>query len=240
MRVGGDGNRLTIVGCQHGNERFGKKIIDDVYTDVELSTQVRTILANEKAYELNERWIDTDLNRSFNRTDISGHEADIAPKLLEECLKSNYLLDLHTTKADETFIPIVTSLSKDVRYILSHLEAENVAFVKATEAPHSLIGNHPAAVSLEFGEEYSQTDEATRIALSAIRGVLSGKFGMYTDKKIYEIDSLIPNTAERLPSSIQSGEFSTVHDGYVLMPRATTYQGFLAKNVYSMKLTGGE
>ena len=240
MKVRGSGE-LAVVGCQHGNERFGKVVIDYVKADAELRTQVRTILANERAYELNERWIDTDLNRSFNREDISGYEADIAPRVLGESLKSKYLLDIHTTRADETFIPIITSLSKGVRYILSHLETENVAFIKAAEAPHSLIGNHTAAVSLEFGEEYSHTDEATSIAISAVKGVLNGKQGAYTSKRIYEIDSLIPNDAERLPDGIQSGEFSDIHNGYVLMPRATTYQGFLAKNVYSIDLlSGGE
>lgn len=232
-------SQLTVVGCQHGNERFGKVVIDDVHADTGLSVQVRTILANERAYELNRRWIDTDLNRSFNRSDISGHEADIAPSLLAECKKSQYILDIHTTKADERFIPIVTNLTKGVRYILSHLEAENVAFIKAAEAPHSLIGNHPAAVSLEFGEEYSESDKAAHIAMNAIKGVLSGEYGDYRSKRIYEIDSLIPNTSERLPDGLKSGDFSTIHDGYVLMPRATTYQGFLAKNVYDIDLMGG-
>ena len=137
MKVGSAENQLVVVGCQHGNERFGKVVIDDVKADAELRTQVRTILANERAYELNERWVDTDLNRSFNRDDMSGHEADIAPRVLSESLKSKYLLDVHTTKADVTFIPIVTSLSRGVRYILSHLETENVAFIKAAEAPLS-------------------------------------------------------------------------------------------------------
>lgn len=239
MKVSGEGE-LAVVGCMHGDEHFGKRVIDDVHDDPDLGERVRTIFANEQAYDMNKRWLDTDLNRSFNRTDISGYEAGLAPILLSESLKSRYLLDIHTTKADETFLPIVTNLNKGVEYILSHLDIENVALIKTKEAPHSLIGNHPSAVSLEFGEEYSQGDEATRVAIASIRGVLSGKYGTFRKKTIYEIDSLIPNTAERLPDGLQSGEFSEVHKGYVLMPRATTYQGFLAKNVYEINLMGGE
>lgn len=239
MKVKGNG-KLAVVGCQHGNERFGKHIIDDVHNNSDINPYVRTIFANEEAYNLNRRWIDTDLNRSFNRTDIVGHEAELAPHVLHEALQSKYLFDIHTTKADETFLPIITKLTKGVRYLLSHLENENIALIRAKEAPHSLIGNHPAAVSLEFGEDYSLEPEATRIALDAIKGALSGSYGVRRKKKIYEIDSLIPTDTDPLPDGIQSGEFSEVHGGYVLMPRATTYQGFLAKQFYEIDITENE
>ncbi len=239
MIVYGSGE-LAVVGCQHGNERFGKQVVDDIQVDPELKAQIRAIFANEEAYELDKRWIDTDLNRSFNRTGITGHEAGLAPRVLSETLKSRYLLDIHTTRADETFLPIVTSLTKGVRYILSHLDIENVALIKSREAQYSLIGNHPAAVSLEFGEDYSHGDEAHRIVMDSVKSILSGQYGSYRRKRVYEVDSLIPNDADHLPPEIRSGEFSNVHNGYVLMPRATTYQGFLANNFYEINITSDE
>lgn len=240
MKVKGSG-KLCIVGCLHGDERFGKRLIDAVSSDPTLSIRTRTILANEEAMAADSRFIDTDLNRSFNKPGIVGVEAELAPRIMLAAAGSTWAYDIHTTySADFKSIQIVTSLSKGVRQLLSHFNEEVVALIKAGEAPHSFIGNHPAGVSLEFGRAYAESGESLSSCLDAIRSAAAGGYGQYTHKRIFEIDQLIPSDAPRLPRNFQNGDYSEAHGGYVIMPAPTkdisNYQGFLAKNSYEINI----
>lgn len=248
MKVHEASGDLTVVGCQHGNEVFGKTVIDDILSRPELAEAVATIFANEAAYEAGKQFTDTDLNRSYKKSDIEGNEALIADELLPIAQRTPYLLDIHTSIGDVTFLPIIVHDTPDVRFVLSHLPEEVVALIQSPEAPHSLIGNHNGGVSLEFNRSFAARDEtALTLVRGAVEGILTGELGDYRSKKIYRISELIPLPGEKdgvitepLPKGIENGEYSEAHGGYVLMPRAETYQGFLAETVEEVVIKEGE
>ena len=240
MRVVGQGE-LAVVACQHGDEKFGKVVLDNIEADKSLSSRIKTVFANEPAYDANLRYIHTDLNRSFKRDDISGNEANLASDILEVLDDTQYLYDIHTTySANFKALQIVSSLSRSVQMLLSHFDEEDIALLSPGDTKNSLIGNHPAGVALEFGREYANGDEPLRLCLSAIKGVVEGGYGKYLKKRVFEISSLIPNTDPAIPEDIQSGDYSEVHGGYVIMPKlprdVSNYRGFLASRMYHLSI----
>ena len=56
---------VAIVGCVHGNEKVGAEVIQQLESTLELDASVKYILANEEAMYLNQRFVSSDLNRSF-------------------------------------------------------------------------------------------------------------------------------------------------------------------------------
>jgi N-acyl-aromatic-L-amino acid amidohydrolase len=74
--------RVVVVGGTHGNEFTGVYVIEhlrpDVLREKYPSLQVETLLANPRAHESNQRFVDDDLNRQFSqskRTKSTGYEA---------------------------------------------------------------------------------------------------------------------------------------------------------------------
>lgn len=237
MIVRGDG-RLALVACLHGDEKFGRKVADKINSDKYLAPKVRTVVANEEACRINRRYLDTDLNRSFNRGDIVGREAELVPQLIDVLKDTIYLYDIHTTySANFKAIQIVTALTPEIQMLLSHFDEQDVALISSEEAQYSLIGNHYAGVSLEFGREYAESDRPMELCLEAVAGVIGGGYGKYRKKRIFVIDSLIPADAPKFNPDTKSGDYSEAHEGYVIMPKPTKltdYQGFLSKKRYEL------
>ncbi len=113
--------RIVIVGGTHGNELTGIYLVKKFKRSPNLiqrsSFESVTLLANPKAYEIGRRYVDTDLNRCFQRQDLenpqlSSYEA-MRAKIIYQMLVSggtqqtNLMIDLHTTTANMglTIIP---------------------------------------------------------------------------------------------------------------------------------------
>lgn len=56
---------VAIVGCLHGNEIIGAKVIEQLEGRLSLDCSVKYILANRRALQGNSRFLESDLNRSF-------------------------------------------------------------------------------------------------------------------------------------------------------------------------------
>lgn len=98
---------VVIIGSLHGNERVGKKVLDQLLIELpknKIYGEIFLVLGNPKAYSKNVRFIDCDLNRLFSyhfktlkaKKGLNYEEKralEIAP-ILE---KADYLLDIHST-----------------------------------------------------------------------------------------------------------------------------------------------
>lgn len=106
---------IAVVACMHGDETSGKKAIDRfLESDFEILKAVKFIIANEKAMEQGERFIDTDLNRCFpGDRESDRHEEVLASKLMEE-LEGLKSLTLHAMKNFEEMFCLVNGIDQDL------------------------------------------------------------------------------------------------------------------------------
>jgi succinylglutamate desuccinylase len=99
------GAHVAVVGATHGNEPAGIKAMVAFHRqvqhgDVQLeSGKVSLLLGNPRAYEQDQRYVDWDLNRSFNQPDgttIEGRRAGDIIQYLDRNRGIAALLDLHS------------------------------------------------------------------------------------------------------------------------------------------------
>jgi succinylglutamate desuccinylase len=106
--------RIAIVGGTHGNERTGVYLLKKFEQSPELiqrsSFRTITLLANPRAVETNQRYVDRDLNRCFLNRDLNNSSLDTyedarAREIVDELgSKKNpnvdVIIDLHSTTAN--------------------------------------------------------------------------------------------------------------------------------------------
>jgi succinylglutamate desuccinylase len=117
-------DRVLIVGGTHGNELTGVYLIrSGGFADLsQFDFQVETLLANPRAVAANRRYIDRDLNRSFDPIDLNndrlnnGEEDELAREIYqrfgpESSTPVDVIIDLHTTTADMGHTLIIDEVS---------------------------------------------------------------------------------------------------------------------------------
>ena len=211
---------LTIVCCQHGDERFGLTVFDVYKTKKGIPIQL--ILANEKAVKANKRFTETDLNRSFPGSVSGSYEEKIAHKILPQIKKTQYLIDIHTTSTDIKMTPIVTTLTEETKQIINLTSSEEVAFIEKPLGDRSLIGQVKGGVSLEFNRSFSKTKKALNIISSVVDGIVNKRKNPDQDRKIFHITGTIPN-AINIPEDARN---------FKLIPGLDVYPFLLEENSY--------
>ena len=92
---------LTISAVVHGNEVYGIRVLNDLLFQIEaglidIPCPMALVVANYRAAQQGTRFIDRDLNRSFDSED-SGWEVSRAKELAPLFARTKWLLDLHQT-----------------------------------------------------------------------------------------------------------------------------------------------
>ncbi|MBW4562169.1 MAG: aspartoacylase [Mojavia pulchra JT2-VF2] len=115
--------RVVIVGGTHGNELIGIYLVKKFEEMPKLiqreSFESYTLIANPKAYEIGKRYVDTDLNRCFQRQDLenpklSSYEAQRAKAIYRTfgtggSLAADFVIDLHSTTSNMRLTIILPS-----------------------------------------------------------------------------------------------------------------------------------
>ncbi len=224
--------RILIVTMQHGNEVFGKKIVDHFE-----NSDIDTVIANPKAYEQNERFIETDMNRSYHRSGKKSYEEKRADEIYRLAQKYDFVIDIHTTTSDVDFVPIIARLNDGVKQALSFLPSENVALMKFTGVVHSLIGCVDNSISLEFNEDFAKTKEALQVVESLVDGLQENTYGSSLSKILYHIVGTIPEDTNL--DNEHNFIFSKNHDYYPFLigeKHYKGYKGFYAEKTSSIQL----
>ncbi|OGJ52071.1 acetylglutamate kinase [Candidatus Peregrinibacteria bacterium RIFOXYB2_FULL_32_7] len=111
----------TIIGSIHGNEKIGKKLIDNLRQDLKkegIYGEIFLIFGNPKAYKQNLRFINEDLNRLFDKEIfkklslkvILNNEQLRALQIAKILKKTDYCLDIHSTlKPSKAFVYLENS-----------------------------------------------------------------------------------------------------------------------------------
>ena len=140
--------KILVVGGTHGNERTG------VDTVLELKrtpvVDVDTLIANPRATKRCQRFIETDLNRSFGVQNPKSYEERRALRLVNVLGQYDLIVEFHNT-GSRTTCGIVTTQEPTATQLraIAHLGLDRIVIMPA--GGHSLSSRNPLkTVSLEI------------------------------------------------------------------------------------------
>jgi succinylglutamate desuccinylase len=140
------------VTCVHGDETSGWEAVQKLKeSDIEIKEPLKVILANEKAYQQGERFLDVDMNRVFpGDPEGDRYEERVAHELVQEVGGLKFI-DLHSTASEEAPFAIVEYPSN-----------QQLEMIKSTGIQEAADMTHVGAKNpeLEFvGVEVSEKSE---------------------------------------------------------------------------------
>jgi len=172
--------KVAVVGGIHGDEPCGVHAVEQLLADPPaVDEPVKLVVANERAYERGERYVDTDLNRSFpGDPDADAHEARLAAELadeLEDCLT----LAHHSTQSYDEPFAVVDEPNGLMRTLVPKLPVE--AIVTTGQFIQGRLFSAVRSIEVECGYQGSDAaaDNAAEITEAFLRatGVLAEKDG---------------------------------------------------------------
>ncbi len=99
---------ILFLAATHGDESIGIEVLKDLGKSADFDW----LIANEKALELNQRFVDCDLNRAGPGNSRSEkHEERRAAEIIKQAKNYNSIIDLHGSKVDTGLFIILTKLS---------------------------------------------------------------------------------------------------------------------------------
>ena len=172
---------MLIVYCLHGDEIVSETIAKKINKEF----NIEILLGNPRAREKNVRFIETDLNRSFNKKE--SYEATRAQELKELLSKENLdlIVDLHTTTSIMPPTAIITDL-KQLK-MAARLGFQNIIFMnKQFSNGGSLIENVDNAISVEISTNVESIDFVEKSLIKGLSPELKTR-----EFNIYEVVDII-------------------------------------------------
>lgn len=174
---------LVVVGCLHGDEFVGQRIIDELAKSRCLKGSLKTIIANPVAVAVGKRFIDQDLNRSFPGDENSKMlEERIAAQLLTEISGNDYVIDIHSTSSDTEDVVIIKKRDKIINQMIEIIRPRRVLLMPKDYGNGALV-NFCSGISIEYGSHGSE--ETFIKSLSDIKKLMC-HLGMIEDVGITE------------------------------------------------------
>lgn len=120
---------LVVFGGTHGNEPTGVEVIKllEKRNYFGKNLNLVTYFSNKKAYDLQKRFVDKDLNRSFTKEVIKNggylHEERLAKEIYDKfAAPNNLIIDIHTTTANMGKSIVLTKLNDFNLKLISFLQ----------------------------------------------------------------------------------------------------------------------
>lgn len=201
---------VCIVGCLHGDEIIGKKVIEALGKLEIKKGNILTIIANPQALLHKKRYIDQDLNRSFPG-DVNGNaEQKIASRLLNIIKGYDLVVDIHATNSNIDNLAIITKLNKGTKAALKFLPIQKIAIVKQKVfGGHELISHCRVGISLEYGPDKSGHNY--KLALQHVIKLLIG-LGMVAGTKKYYRNKILYTVSGRYTVDKKFQQNATLND----------------------------
>lgn len=182
---------IVVVGCLHGDETVGYKVIKELQKLKIIKGQLKTIIGNDRAFIFNTRFIDKDLNRSFPGNKKSEYfEERRASEIIEVISSSDYVIDIHSTTSDSKDVIIIKKKNTIINKMISVINPSKVVLMPKNFGDGSLI-KFCSGISMEYGKNNKGTFTKS---LNDIKRLMSN-LGMIEDNsskiinktKFYEI-----------------------------------------------------
>lgn len=177
---GNGGKNILVIGCVHGDELIGRKVINELRNLTISRGTLVTVIANMRAIKAKKRFIAQDLNRSFPGTPHGNYEKRLAFSLLPLLKKADIVLDIHSTTTDTTSAIILTRVNQPIKQLLSIFNPKRVVVMGKKVGKTALIGYCNAGISFEYGKDKSK--KAYKETLADAIKILEG-YGMIGRKK---------------------------------------------------------
>jgi hypothetical protein len=200
----GDGEpEIAILGGIHGDEPCGVEAVDRLAEDrPAVDRPVALVVANERAVEAGQRYLDDDLNRSFpGDPDADSHEKRLAARLTDE-FGDCAVLSLHSTQSYERLFAIVNGMGEFERAVAPRLSVD--AVVDAVSFNRGRIfASIPRTIEVECGFQGSAAaaDNAEMVArefLGAVGALPEERRRVSPDLPLYRLHDRVPKErAER-------------------------------------------
>lgn len=156
-KQGKGGIKVIVIGCVHGDELVGQKIIRKLRRLRIVNGTLITIIANTKALKAKKRFIDQDFNRAFPGSLKGNYEERLAHGMLTYLKKADFVLDIHSTTTDTTSAIILTKINRKIKNLLKLFNPKRVILMEKKVAKTALTGYCEAGISFEYGKDKSRT-----------------------------------------------------------------------------------
>lgn len=177
---GNGGKNILVIGCVHGDELIGQKVISELRKLTISRGTLVTVIANTRAIKAGKRFMDQDLNRSFPGKPNGNHEERLAHSLLPLIKKADIVLDIHSTTTDTTLAIILTKVNQSIRRLLYSFSPKRVVMMEKKVGKAALTRYCKAGISFEYGKDKSE--KAYKETLADIIKIIEG-YGMIEKKK---------------------------------------------------------
>lgn len=232
--------KILIIGTQHGNERLGPRLKRYIARYPERYPTVDYLCGNPRAFRANVRFIETDLNRSYDpdKGIATTYEEKRAQKILRFIQRGSYdyILDVHTSRTDVDRFFLATSLNRGVSDVVAASVIPRLVIMPPHIADCSLIGQVPHAISLEYNQGLAKTQRALEEVVVLLDNLLENK-RQGLSREIFYVREKIPMHVELRP---HTPNFRlTRHGFYPVLVGPNTYigyQGFAAYHREAIRL----
>ena len=142
--AGAKKHALTVMAITHGNEVAGLRVVNDLLNlicngQLQITVPICIVLGNPDASAKGLRYLERDLNRSFDHSDVSFKEVKRAQEI-ETVLNDTFLLlDIHQTKENSEFPFFIFPYSK-AGFSFAKMISEEIPVVTHWGAPFSKEG----------------------------------------------------------------------------------------------------
>ncbi len=177
---GGGGENILVIGCVHGDELIGEKVIKELRKLTVQNGTLVTVIANTRAMKEGKRVIDQDLNRVFPGNPQGNHEEQLAHSLIPLLKEVDIVLDIHSTTTDTTSAIILTKVNQSIKQLLLVFNPKKVVVMEKKVGKTALTGFCKAGISFEYGKDKSE--KAYKETLMDIIKILEG-YGVIKGKK---------------------------------------------------------
>lgn len=219
--------KVLVTAGVHGNEQFGLKVVGTLHEQL---ASIDAIIAHPEAVAKNVRFIETDLNRSFNGKNGSLEER-IATSLVSRVknIDPEIIIDVHTSVSDCGAVAIATSYTRQ-NHILATMCGMTCLVIMHTSNAFIEQFSVPS-IALEFGRNLRSDKLSRQIAERIISISETGISNLTPNIPVYEMDSVIPKSYSKL-TGIKNLEYDAVLKGFPFLAGPDTYDdigGFLLR-----------
>jgi len=215
---GGEDPSVAVVAGVHGDEPCGVRAVDRLLDDAPAVTEpVKLVVANERALDAGVRYVDADLNRSFD-DDVPGdaHERVLAERLADE-IRDCTVLSVHSTQSHADPFAISSGVDAPVPAVVPALSV--AALVDTGDFGDGRIFAADAdIVEVEAGLQGSET--AAENAYTLVREFLTATGALpgdpaRRDVPVFEMGASIPKpSADEYEVFVENFEEVAAGDTY--------------------------
>lgn len=144
--------KIILNTATHGDERIGVKVAEKI-KKLGISKDVLIVqIANKRALDLNTRYIDQDLNRSFPGKKNGNYEQSLAYKLSPIIKSADVVIDIHSTTSGLKDALIVTKLDTQTLECVKAIQPKHLLIMNATKR-NALISQAKIGIGFEYGKD---------------------------------------------------------------------------------------